>query len=106
MTTQIAPTSSIEMVEVTDPEELAAARKQREQFDRNSAWLQRNIREVYAKHRGKVICIAGEELFVGDTAKEAIAKATKAHPEDHGRFTRYIPKENVAWIYAIRWCMA
>lgn len=28
-----------EMVEVTDPDELARARAQRERFDRNAAWL-------------------------------------------------------------------
>jgi len=56
---------------------------------------------VYATHRGKCICIAGEELFVADTAKEAIARATTAHPDDEGWFTRYIPKEKVARIYAL-----
>jgi hypothetical protein len=91
----------IVMGEVTDAEELAKARKQREQFDRNTAWLQTHVSEVYAKHRGKCICIAGEELFVADTAKEAIAQATTAHPDDEGWFTRYIPKEKVARIYAI-----
>jgi len=40
-------------------------------------------------------------LFVADTATEAVAKAKAAHPEDQGWFTRYIPKEKVARIYAI-----
>jgi hypothetical protein len=38
---------------------------------------------------------------VGDTTKAAIAQATAAHPEDEGWFTRYIPKDKVARIYAI-----
>ena len=91
----------IVMEEVTDMEELLKARQQREQFDRNSAWLQAHIAEVYSKYRGKCICVAGEELFVADTVKEAIAQATATHPDDEGWFTRYIPREKVARIYAI-----
>jgi hypothetical protein len=93
--------TTVEMQEVTDREELAKARKQREQFDRNSVWLQQNISEIYAKRRGKCICVAGEELFVADSTKDAIAQATAAHPDDEGWFTRYIPKEKVARIYAV-----
>jgi len=74
----------IVMEEVTDPHQLAQARRQREQFNRNSAWLQAHIAEVYAQHRGKCVCVAGEELFVADTAKEAIARATAAHPRMTG----------------------
>ncbi len=93
--------STVEMQEVTDADELAKARKQREQFDRNSVWLQANISDIYAKHRGKCICVAGQEVFVADSASAAIAQATAAHPDDEGWFTRYIPKEKVARIYAI-----
>jgi len=98
MDTQAA---AIEMREVTDADELAKARRQREQFDRNSAWLQAHVSEVYAEHRGKCICIAGQELFVGDTATEAISQATASHPDDEGWFTRYIPKQKAARIYAV-----
>ena len=91
----------IEVEQVTDSDELARARRQRAQFDRNSAWLQAHITEVYARHRGKCICIAGGELFVADTAREAVELARAAHPDDEGFFTRYIPKEKVARIYAI-----
>jgi len=85
---------------VTDPEELARARKQREQFDRNAAWLQKHVPEIYGQHRGKLICISGEELFVGDTVQDVVARATAAHPEDEGWFTRYIPKERLYRVYA------
>jgi len=50
----------IVMEEVTDTEELLKARRQREQFDRNSAWLQAHIAEVYSTPRGKCICVAGD----------------------------------------------
>ena len=90
----------IVMEEVTDTEELAQARAQRERFDRNAAWFQAHATEVYRRHRGKCVCIAGEELFVADTPEEAIALAKAAHPEDNGSFIRYIPRDKVARIYA------
>lgn len=90
----------IVMEELTDAAELAAARAQREQFDRNSAWLQAHAATVYSLHRGRCICIAGEELFVANTAREALAQAEAAHPHDLGRFVHYIPKEKVPRVYA------
>jgi hypothetical protein len=91
---------AVVMEEVTDPEELAKARAQREQFDRNWAWFQAHVPEIYSRHRGKCICIAGEELFAADTPEEVIALATAAHPEDEGRFVHYIPREKLVRIYA------
>ena len=90
----------IVMEEVTDPEALAKARAQRQRFDRNSAWLQAHVAEIYTRYRGKCICIAGEEGFVADTPEEALTLATTAHPEDDGRFLRYIPRHKVDRIYA------
>jgi hypothetical protein len=88
------------MEEETAPVDLAETQALREQFARNSSWLQTHASEVYSKHRGKCICVAGGELFVADTAREALAQATTAHPHDKGRFVHYIPKEKVPRIYA------
>jgi len=85
--------------EVTDPEEIARARAQRERADRNMAWLQAHAGEVYSQHRGKHICIAGQELFVGNTVEEVVASARAAHPADDGLFVRYIPREKILRIY-------
>ena len=93
---------AVVMEEVTDPEELAKVRAQDECFERNSAWLQARIVEVYSRHRGKCICIAGEELFVAETPQKVITLADAAHPEDNGKLLRYIPKEKVARVYAHR----
>lgn len=91
----------IAMEEVTDPHEIAESLARRERFDRNSAWLQTHAKEVYTRHRGKCICIAGEELFVADTAEEVLARARAAHPEDDGSvLIRYIPSQKMARIYA------
>lgn len=86
--------------EVTDPVEIAKARAQRARFDRNSAFLEAHASEVYTRHRGKCVCIAGEELFVANTPVEAMALAKAAHPDDDGSFVRYIPREKLARIYA------
>jgi len=87
--------------EVQDPEALRRARAQRARFDRNAAWLRRHASEVYVRHRGKCICVAGEDLFVGDTPAEARALARSEHPEDDGMFVQYIPCENVPRVYAV-----
>jgi len=79
---------------------LAQAREQDGQFERNLAWLRSHASEVYSQHRGKCICISSEELFVADSARQAVALAKAAHPEDQGRFVRYIPREKVPRIYA------
>ena len=92
--------NSIQLEEITDPAELAEAQLQREQFNRNAAWLQAHAAEIYSKYRGKCICVAGEEVFVAGTAKQALALAVTAHPHDKGRFVHYIPKDKVPRIYA------
>jgi hypothetical protein len=90
----------IVMTEVTDPVELAAAKRRRELFNRNAAWLRSHAAEIYPRHRGRCICVAGEELFVADTPEEVAALAAAAHPEDDGCFVRYIPKEKIPRVYA------
>jgi hypothetical protein len=94
--------NSIEMAEVTDAAELAKAKAQDERFERNWAWFEAHAAEIYAKHRGKCLCIAGQQLFVADSPEQVLALAQAAHPEDDGRFTRYIPREKAYRIYAHR----
>ena len=85
---------------VTDAVELDKIVAQRERFRKNSDWLQSNIPQVYARHRGKFICVAGQELFVADTAPEVVATARKCHPQDDGLLLRYIPREKLESVYA------
>lgn len=94
----------IVMEEVDDPTEVAEARVRRGMFDRNFNWLADHTSEVYERYRGKHICVAGEEVFAGDTPDEAIALASAAHPEDQGGFVQYIPKEKMARVYADQRC--
>lgn len=96
----------IVMEEVTDPVELAKARVQDERFARNFAWFQAHALELGSAHRGKCICIAGEELFVADTPQEVLALARAAHPDDDGFFLHYIYRERMYRIYANQRCVA
>jgi hypothetical protein len=88
------------MYEETDPEVLAQARKQHERFRRNRKWFEARTDEIYSQHRGRHYCVSCDEVFVGDDAKDVYEQAKKAHPEDDGRFTGYIPLERMPRIYA------
>jgi len=93
------PPIQVVMEEVTDPQEVAKAKAQMEQARRNSAWLHAHAHEIFTRHRGKFIAIAGEELFVGETPEEAIALAKAAHPEDKGLLSQYIYPLKMARVY-------
>jgi hypothetical protein len=88
------------VTEITDPDELARADAQDDLFGRNLSWFQEHSEEISALHRGRWICIAGQELFAADTSREAISLARAAHPEDDGRFTYRVPEEKAVRIYA------
>jgi hypothetical protein len=96
----VANSAPLVMVEETDPVENGKTQAQRQRLRKNSTWLQAHVPQVYAPHRGKHICVAGEELFVADSAPEAVTLARQAHPEDDGLLLRYIPREKVERIYA------
>jgi hypothetical protein len=86
------------MTEERDPVELAKAHAQMQRYERNWAWLEAHAAEAYS-HRGKMICIAGQELFVGDTTAEVFAWAKGTHPEDDGVLTKYVPVDRGPRIY-------
>ena len=90
----------ITIEEVTDPAELAVSRVRQARFERNLAWFEKHAIELGASHRGKCICIAGEELFAADTPQQAVANARAAHPEDDGFFLHYLYQEKMDRIYA------
>jgi hypothetical protein len=91
--TMAAEQVPVVMEEVADPAELAKARAQDARFKRNLAWFEAHAPEVYNMHRGKCICVAGEELFSADLPEEVLALATAAHPEDDGRFSLIVPRK-------------
>lgn len=85
---------------VTDPVELAKARVQDARAKLNYAWFDAHAAELFDQHRGKVLCVAGQQLFVADTTEEVVSMAKAAHPEDDGLITWYVPKERAYRIYA------
>ncbi len=96
----VAKSTPVIMQIITDPEDNAQFHVKMERFRKNSDWLQAHIPEVYSRHRGKCICVAGQELFVADTGAEVVAMARKAYPEDDGFLLRYIYREKMERIYA------
>jgi hypothetical protein len=97
----LSPSNPIEMEEVIlTPAELAKENERWQRYECNAAWLQTHAHEVYSQNRGKYICIAGQELFVADSVPEVVELAKQAHPEDDGRYLRYIPREKIPRIYA------
>ena len=72
-----------------------------EQARRNLLWFSENVEklEVYKRHRGRHIAVAGGELFVADTPEEARRMAQEKHPNEMPH-VRYIPREKRYRIYA------
>ena len=81
-------------VEVT-PEERAQNLARLEEFRKNVDWFSANAAALRAAHTGKFICIAGEEVFVGDNPVEVVDRAKAAHPDLAGGFLsmRLLPRE-------------
>ena len=73
----------------TTPEERAANRAEHERFLRNVAWFNAHSAALYRDHRGKYVCVAGEELFVGEDPGIVFAEAAAKHPADRGAMFRW-----------------
>ena len=54
----------------------------------------------YAGQDGRIVSVRRENKGLTKSLNEALALARAAHPEDDGRFTRYIPLERTPRIYA------
>lgn len=95
----VASVNEIEVGIETDPAVCADIAARHERCQQNWRWLEANAERVYS-HRGKYICIAGQELFVAEVPEDALGDAEAAHPDDDGRFVLFIPKDTVPRIYA------
>jgi len=85
--------------EINDPELAARLKAQDEKFSRNLAVFKAHAPELFTRHRGHVIVVAGEELHVADTAEAAWTWARAMHPDDEGVFVQSIPHEKAWRIY-------
>lgn len=75
----------IEVPEISD-EERAANIAANEEFKKNVAWWNAHVQEIGEQHAGKFVCVAGQELFVGDDPIEVTARAKAAHPNPGAGF--------------------
>ena len=74
----------VEIPEISD-EERAAGIAANAEFKKNVAWWNARVKEI-EQHLGKFVCVAGQELFVGDDPVEVTARATTAHPNPGNGF--------------------
>lgn len=92
--------ATIEVLEST-PEERAASLAQRERYLNNLRWYSEHIEEIAASHRGKYICVAGQELFTGTDFGQVLAAARAKHPDDIGAmFSKHVSTHTGPKVYA------
>jgi hypothetical protein len=91
--------------EVTDPVAIAQHRQRREQAQLNIDWLQAHWPDLLPQTLGKFLAVAGQEAFIANTPREAIALAQAAHPDDKGSLIQYVRPEKRPRIYGNRWRM-
>jgi len=84
------------------PEEIAKHKERRQIFRRNSKQFESMIQELYAKYSGKYVCVSGGQVFVADTAKQALELARTAYPDEYGvGYFQYLSTRWGPKIYAI-----
>lgn len=88
--------------EVTDPDEIARHKAQRERARLNRDWLQTHWPDLLPQARGKFIAVAGQEAFIANSSEEAWQMARAAHPDDDGIVDQYVRPERGPRIYAIQ----
>lgn len=84
-------------------EELADFHRRMDQFRKNMDWYEAHALEIGERYAGQYICVAGQELFSGDTSQEARAKARAAHPDDDGALGEYVRATKGPLVYVCRW---
>jgi hypothetical protein len=84
-------------------QERARVLAEEEEFRKNLDWFSSNARRLRDEHSGKFICVAGQELFVGEDSVEVFNRARAAHPDlIGGFFSKRLSKHRGPKIYANR----
>ena len=94
--------TNVVIEEIEDPEVVARLHAQDEKYSRNLAVFKDQAAELFVRHRGQIVVVAGEELHIADTAVDAWAWARETHPDDDGVFVQSIPLERGWRVYADR----
>lgn len=88
--------------EISD-EERAANVAALAEHKKNATWWNEHADEIVARHAGKYVCVAGQELFVGDNPAEVTARAAAAHPSStRGFYFKHLPTDTGPRAYALR----
>lgn len=89
------------------PAERAAALDERERYLRNARWFAARADEIGRTHVGRFVCVAGEELFLGDVPEQVLAEARTKHPHESGAvFYKYVSRHRGPKVYATRRVLA
>jgi hypothetical protein len=92
----------IEIPPVSD-EERAANIAALAELAKNVAWWNAHADAIIAQHAGKFVCVAGQEVFVGDDPVEVLARAKAAHPNPGRGFkSTHIPLHPGPTIHALQ----
>ena len=91
----------IKSPEISEEERTANIAAQAE-FKKNVAWWNARVKEIRDAHTGKFVCVAGQELFVGDDPIEVVARAKAAHPNCGGYLSLYLSPHRGPKIHANR----
>ncbi len=87
---------------VISNEERAANIAAQAEFKKNVAWWNARVKAIRDAHTGMFVCVAGQELFVGDDPIEVVARAEAAHPNSGGFLSLYLSPHRGPKIHANR----
>lgn len=81
--------------------ERAQAIAERERYMLNVRWFESHAEELGKTHVGEYVCVAGQEVFAGNTLGDVLAEAKRKHPEEsRSLFYKYISTHRGPKIYA------
>ena len=81
------------------PERRAATHAQMARYAENREWFEAHLGQIAREHAGRVVCVAGRELFAAATAAEAWALGRGAHPDDDGMFVQFVSPDRGPKVY-------
>ncbi len=58
---------------------------------KNLDWLNARWDDLLPRTRGKLVAVAGQEIFIADTYQEVMDMARAAHPDEDGALSQYLP---------------
>lgn len=86
-------------LEIDDRPDVVAEHAARlDRFRQNARCFDRSAHQIELRHAGKYVCVAGGELFAGDSLANVLAVARQQHPGDDAPFVHFVPKERATFL--------